>query len=217
MRIVLSLAMALLLLPASFGHAQNQFVNGGQTNVLLDTDTLSSVGLDLTGVSSDVIVPGELGGDSVAFLINDRDGSSPTTFAYTLFDLAPFSGSIEHTGSLFFDLNMSSIEVGNFSIGYDANRVMGDNSGFFVESTVGVTEILFDVENPSDLGIDQPGVFTLTANLLVSSEFASILGDTGLTGADVGDAFVNASAVPEPTGFGLLTLVGIAIATRRRK
>ena len=74
-------------------------VASGQTSVFLDTDTLGSVGLDLSGVSPDVIVPGNLGPDSVAFNINPRDAAPPllpTTFAYTPDTLAPFEGTIEH-------------------------------------------------------------------------------------------------------------------------
>ena len=40
---------------------------------------------------------------------------------------------------------MDTVEVGNFTIGFDANRVGGNISGFFVESTTGVEAILFDV------------------------------------------------------------------------
>ncbi len=147
MRFVWVLSCLFLFAATSAVHAEQRFVNGGQTNVLLDTALLSSVGLDLSGVSPDVIVPGDLGMDSVAFTINPRTGSDPTTFAYELFSLAPFSGTIEHTGSVFF--NMDALEVGNFSIGFDAARVVGDNSGFFVESTTGLLAILFDIENPS--------------------------------------------------------------------
>ena len=65
--------------------AQDAFVVGGQTNVLLDVSLLGSVGLNLSGVSEDVIAPGNLGDDSVAFAINSRDATSlPTTFAYTV-------------------------------------------------------------------------------------------------------------------------------------
>ncbi len=100
MRVLLGLAVAFLVLPISLGQAQTQIVTGGQTNALLDLDTLSTVGLNLTGTSPDVIAPGNLGPDSVAF------GITPATdFTYTLFDLAPFSGSIQHEGSLFFDFN----------------------------------------------------------------------------------------------------------------
>ncbi len=187
----------------------------GQTSVLLDTGVLSSVGLDLSGVSPDVIAPGNLP-DSVAFAINSRSATPPllpTTFSYTPGTLAPFSGAIEHVGSVFF--NADAVEVGNFTIGYDASRVGVDTSGFFVESTVGVMAILFDVGAPSLLAPEESSL-TIGADLLVSPEFASFLGDAGLTGADVGDALVEAR-VPVPATLALLGLGIAGISYRHRK
>ncbi|MEM7628645.1 MAG: hypothetical protein AAF356_04395 [Planctomycetota bacterium] len=196
---------------AGAAHAQEFDVVGGQTSVLLDTATLSAAaGLDLSGTSADVLA-GELGDGSVAFGINPRDAASlPTTFSYDA-GLADFSGTIEHTGSVFF--NADTIEVGNFTIGFDAARVGGDRSGFFVESTTGIAAILFDVQSPSFVSAASAGL-VIEANLLVSSEFANFLGDAGLTGADVGDARVN--AIPTPGVVGALALGGLAAARRRR-
>jgi hypothetical protein len=188
----------------------------GQTSVLLDTEVLSSVGLDVSGISSDVIVPGNLGADSVAFAINSRYATAPllpTTFSYTPGTLVPFSGTIEHVGSVFF--NADSVEVGNFTIGYDASRVGVDTSGFFVESTVGVAAILFDVAAPSLLAPEESSL-TIGADLLVSSEFANFLGNADLTGTDVGDALVEAG-VPVPATLALLGLGIAGIGYRRRK
>ena len=204
---------AALVLTAACGlaHAQDFNVTGGQTSVLLDTATLSSAAsLDLSSVSPDVIAPGELGMNSVAFGIN-----TPSTFAYDA-GLADFSGSIEHSGSVFF--NADSVEVGDFTIGYDAGRVGGDRSGFFVESTTGIAAILFDVATPSFVSADSSGLI-IEADLLVSGEFAGFLLDNqlataDLTGADVGDARVN--AVPAPGAFAVLGLGGL-IASRRRR
>ena len=210
---IVSSAIACAFTASFTASAQNDVV-GGQTNVLLDTSLLSAAaGLDLSSVSSDVIVPGELGSSSVAFGINSRSASSlPTTFNYAN-GLASFSGTIEHTGSVFF--NSDTVEVGNFTIGFDGARVGGDRSGFFVESTTGVAAILFDVKANSVPQADATGL-QINGDLLVSAEFAGFLGDTGLTGADVGDAFVNAAAVPEPTSLALLALGGLAVARRRR-
>ncbi len=209
-----------LLAIASAGavaHAQDFDMTGGQTSVLLDTDTLAAAAsLSLSSVSADVIAPGELGAASVAFGINARDASMlPTTFSYDA-GLGSFAGSIEHTGSVFF--NSDTVEVGNFTIGYDAGRVGGDRSGFFVESTTGIAAILFDVAAPSFLSADASGLI-IEADLLVSNEFAGFLLDNqlasaDLTGADVGDARVN--AVPTPSALAVIGLGGLAASRRRR-
>lgn len=203
-------------LSAGMASAQEFSVTGGQTNVLLDTATLSAAAsLDLSSVSADVLA-GELGAGSVAFGINPTDAMMlPTTFAYDT-GLAAFSGTIEHTGSVFF--NDDTVEVGNFTIGFDAGRVGDARSGFFVESTTGIAAILFDIESPSSVIADSSQL-SITANLLVSSEFASFLSSNGLassdlTGADVGDALV--SAVPTPGSAMILAAAGLAASRRRR-
>lgn len=210
--------LGISLVAGSVG-AQTVGVVGGLTSVALDFDTLAAAAsLNLSGVSSDVIAPGLLP-DSVAFNINGRSAANlPTTFAYDPSDfLGSFSGSIEHTGSVFF--NDNTVEVGNFSIGFDAARAVGNASGFFVESTTGIAAILFDIGAPSTLN---PGSQTLeiNADLLVSAEFGSFLFDNGLSasnlqGADVGDAFVFA-AVPAPGAGGVLAIAGVFAARRRR-
>jgi hypothetical protein len=204
---------AFLLFSHSVAKAQSQLVTGGNTSVLLDTSTLASVGLTISSVSSNVIVPGSLGPDSVAFGINSRTDFLPTTFVYTAGGLAPFMGTIEHSGSVFF--NADSIEVGNFTIGFDGNRAGGINSGFFVESTVGLSAILFDIENPGTL-VANPDTLTIGANLRVSPEFASVLGNSSLTGALLGEALVSASAIPEPSSVLILALGTLFFLRRNR-
>lgn len=194
-------------------------ITGGQTSVLLDTDLLAAAAsLSLSGVSGDVIALGNLGDGSVAFGITPRDaGTLPTTFSYDSDDfLGTFSGTIEHSGSVFF--NDNTVEVGDFTIGFDAARVGGDRSGFFVASNAGIAAILFDVGSPSTLDVTA-GSLTIGADLLVSAEFAGFLQTNGLasadlTGADVGDALVQ--AVPTPGGVAMLGLAGLAAARRRR-
>lgn len=211
---VMAAAVAAL---AGFAGAETYDVTGGQTSVLLDTAALSSAAsLNLSSVSPDVFAPGELGDNSVAFGINPRNASSlPTTFSYDA-GLASFSGTIEHTGSVFF--NDDTVEVGNFTIAYDAARVGDDRSGFYVASTTGIAAILFDVASPSSVVADASGL-QISADLLVSAEFGQFLfnkglSSTNLTGVDVGDAFVN--AVPTPGALGVLAAGGL-LATRRRR
>ncbi len=176
---------------AQAGEPVLSLVRGGTTSVELDLTTLAGAGLTLSGVSSDVIVPGSLSSESVAFRINPRAISAPlepTTFGYDSADFAgTFSGTIEHAGSVFF--NAGTIEVGDFQIAFDASRITDDASGFFVASTTGLTGPLFDVE--IDTASPVSGTFTVTGELLVSPELAGILGDAGLAGLDVGDARVD--------------------------
>ena len=218
----LSIAVAapLLLGAVSSTHAQAADVISGQTSVLLDTATLSSAAsLDL---SSATVGAGNLGTGSVAFPINTRSAASnPTTFSYspaTFPAAGSFSGSIEHTGSVLF--NNDTVEVGNFSIGFDAARSGGANSGFFVASTTGIAAILFDVGVPS-AATATPQELSITADLLVSPEFAGFLLDNSLatadlTGADVGDALVEGVSVPEPASLALLGLSLASLVSYRR-
>ena len=202
--------------------AQPAQVVGGQTSVVLDFDTLASAAsLEFSSVSPDVIAPGSLDG-SVAFGINSRSAGAPlipTTFAYDASDpLGTLSGSIEHAGSVFF--NSDTVEVGNFTIGFDAARAGGDRSGFFVESTAGLPAILFDVAAPAALTATT-SVFSVEADLLVSAEFGQFLLDNqlasaNLSGATVGRALVEGTVIPAPGAAAALGLMGLT-ATRRRR
>ncbi|QEG37624.1 PEP-CTERM sorting domain-containing protein [Bythopirellula goksoeyrii] len=228
MRVGMYLLAGFLLVNCQTAFSQSLVV-GGQTNVAIDFDTLSSAaGLDLSSVSPEVISPGSIP-DSVAFPINARDGSLPTTFEYdaTTFPAGgSFMGTIEHSGSVLF--NTDTIEIGDFTIGFDAGRtgtLGGLASGFFVANNVsGVVPApvaLFDIEvtgaNP------QVTSLTVDGNLLVSPELGTFLVDnalasTNLQGTPVGVARVEAVAVPEPTAallLGVGVLGGFAIRRTR--
>ncbi len=203
--------------------AQVVDIERGQTNVALDVGLLeSAASLTLSSVSSDVIAPGNIP-DSVAFSINSRTASSlPTTFSYDPADfLGSFSGTIEHTGSVFF--NTDTVEVGNFTIGFDparAGTLGGAGTGFFVESTTGIAAILFDIVNIGTLE-PTPTSLDIGADLAVSPEFGGFLFDNGLSATDLQGAVVGSAlvegVVPEPSSFVLLlmSLVGVSLGYRR--
>lgn len=218
MRKLLSLLVIFLSCMATVGNAQTSFVTGGETSVSLDTDTLASAAsLAFSSVSNDVTVSPA---SAVLFGINARDAASlPTTFSYASGSFSTFAGTIEHTGSVFF--NNDTVEVGDFTIGFDVARASGLRSGFFVESTAGIPAILFDVGVPSSLTAGTTNL-DIDADLLVSNEFATFLtannlAASDLTGADVGDASIRGvSAVPEPSSLVLLSMLGMFGARRRR-
>lgn len=218
-------SMALIALALGSQASAQSFVTGGQTNVALNFDALSSAaGLTFSSVSGDVIAPGSIA-DSVAFSVNPRDAASlPTTFSYdaaTFPAAGSFAGTIEHTGSVFF--NADTVEVGNFTIAFDAARagtLGGNASGFYVASTVGVVAPLFDIQVTGA----SPELTSLTVDgdLLVSPELGGFLltnqlATSNLAGVAVGAARVEAVAIPEPS---TLAIVGLAacglIAYRRR-
>lgn len=202
----------------------------GQTTVLFGNHALDSLGLKLLGGSEEVEIPGFLGPNSAGFGINARDAAAPllpTTFQYDSNDLVPFSGTIEHAGTLMLtDLatETADIEVGNFTIGFNgdrANEATGA-SGFFVESTAGVEAILFDIANP--IVETFPMMLVIAADIIVSPEFSELLTTLELvsedvTGADAGLAVVYAGAevVPVPAAVWLFgSALGLLGWVRRR-
>lgn len=205
-------------------------VTGGQTTVLFGNHALADLGLKLLGGSEAVQIPGFLGPNSAGFNINSRDAAAPllpTTFQYDSNDLVPFSGTIEHEGSLFLtDLATESadIEVGNFTIAFDGARVSEASgaSGFYVASTIGAEAILFDIANV--IVETFPMMLVIAADIIVSPEFSALLNALELvagdvTGADAGLAVVYASAevVPVPAAVWLFgSALGLLGWVRRR-
>lgn len=92
-----------------------------------------------------------------------------------------------------FNTETTPLELGNFSIGFDAARVSDTNSGFFVADTVSLNIPLFDISNPEVVEVEGGQLEISSADLLVSSELAALLGDDALAGADVGDARIDAA------------------------
>lgn len=165
---------------------QHRRVDGGKTSVELDLGLLETVGLSLSSANGTADPAAD--NFQVAFkILHDSD------FVYQLDDgFAPVAGTINHKGTVGF--NEDSIVVGDFAIGFDATRAGDQATGFFVADTFSDLGILFDVGG--EVGLDATGKsLTITsADLLVSPEFATLLGNEALVGVDVGNAQVDAEA-----------------------
>jgi hypothetical protein len=169
-------------------------IESGLTSVALDTELLSAAAnLDL--IRTDNVESPVNDHFQVGFKITEA-----TDFTFGLEDgFMPISGSIEHSGTLSFELDgypivseVPTLELGNFSIGFDADRVSETASGFFVADTVSVDAPLFDISNPEILTVEEDELVIDVADLLVSPELAAVLGNDALVGADVGDARIDA-------------------------
>ncbi|MEN0109474.1 MAG: hypothetical protein AAF805_02010 [Planctomycetota bacterium] len=219
--IIVSFAVAAFTLALPTLASAQVLVVGGATSVALDFDALrDNASLDTPSVSAGIgsgVLPG-----SFAFPINSRTAASlPTTFEYTAgnFPSGPFAGTIEHTGSVFF--NNETVEVGNFTIGFDAGRADAVNSGFFVSSTTGIAAPLFDIA-VTEIGPQTASALEVEGDLRVTPTFAQFLLDNSLatadlTGVDVGDARIVATAIPEPTAIAFALSAATFAVTRRRR
>jgi hypothetical protein len=195
-------------------------VVGGQTSVLLDLELIGSVtDLELTGASGGVITPGNLGPDSVAFAITSPyAGAVGSDFQYDSDDfIATFSGTIAHRGTITFN---ESITLGNFDIAFDEGLgAFAVFDTFFDGTGLGA---LFQIGLPLTIApLEQ--TFDVMGDLLITQNFATILldlglTDTDLTGADVGDAFVQGfnQAVPGPGPLMLAAIAAVGVRRRRR-
>lgn len=170
-------------------NTNNFTIKSGTTSVFLDLSLLeSAAGLTLTGAdSSDEPFSNDF---QVGFPITED-----TDFTFEI-PFAPVSGSIEHSGTVTFN---DEITLGDFSIDFDPARVSDTASGFFVADTLDDDlglEVLFDVGAPGDLSASPEELTIAEADLLLAPEFADALELSDLAGADVGDTRIDTSAIP---------------------
>lgn len=152
-------------------------------------------GQPVQGFSGVQFAPGS-DGSSFWFLSDNGFGAKDNSADYLLriYQLKPDFLDAEN--------QPTPITVGNFSIGFDATRATDAASGFFIADTLGDSpNILFDLSNPGTLSLEESDLVIADADLLLAPEFATLLGNPDLQGADVGDARVDATASSENSAF----------------
>ncbi|MEL6442367.1 MAG: hypothetical protein AAFQ80_24360 [Cyanobacteria bacterium J06621_8] len=171
--------------------AQTNLVTSGTTSVSLDLPLLElAAGITLVSVNTSGAPFSEE--FSLGFpIIGDTD------FSFETEPFTPLDGEIEHSGTVTLNLNDIPVTVGEFSIEFDASRISDIASGFFVSDTTDDVlglEILFDISAPGNI-TTEGGLTISEADLLVAPELATALDTPTLTGADVGDARIDASTI----------------------
>lgn len=205
------MTLAVMSTPPVRVEAATFQVESGVTSVFHDLSFLSSIGLDLTDTDNTVspINSNYLFGLSITpatnFTFSDDGG------------FTPLSGTIEHIGTVTFN---NQITVGNFSVGLDPVRANNNASGLFLKDTVSLNTVLFDLSVPGAIAFTGDDLTLDNVNLLISPEFASILGNSSLAGVVGGlariDATVAAVTVPEPASVLAILVVGMVTVTKRR-
>lgn len=206
-------------------------VESGVTSLSIDEsalEVLESLGLSFNSANN-TVTPAN--GFDFGFDILPRSSTFlGTDFTFNYDDatsvLSPLSGTIEHVGSLLFDVDteqltlFSPLEIGNFSIGFD--------EGFSIRDTFTTGLPLFDLAiNANPVLEDNKDLEIANVDVLLSQEFADLL--TNYVGSDlseqlagtvVGQAQIsaNVSKVPEPGSVvAILVAASSALAFRRRQ
>ncbi|MHC5775688.1 hypothetical protein [Nostoc sp.] len=184
-------------------------VISGVTSIAHDhEDILRNIGLTLTGTNHTVApIPSNY---LVGFNID-----SATNFTFSdEGGFTPIAGTIEHTGTVTFN---DQITVGDFSIGFAPGRTVKDASGLVLKDTFSLNTILFDLSTPGLVTFDGQTLTIPDVKLLISPEFASILGEPNLTGLFAGTARIDAevAAVPEPNSVLATLVAGAALLATR--
>ena len=190
-------------------------IQSGTTTLSLDND-LSPLGLSYK-LDLDIIPPSNdpgIVGTNFTFSYDDQ------TQAFT-----PLSGTIEHTGSVAFNVDQTQLtllptfEIGDFSLEFD-------DAGYYLRDNVSTRERLFDLKINNAPTFDGTNLLIEGADVAISQDFETILNnaagyEVNLAGFTVAQARVsaNATAVPEPeanVGISLLLAAGMAVTIRRR-
>jgi hypothetical protein len=161
-------------------------ITGGTTSVALDSTFVSTV--VGAGVTPAAIAPGMLTGSTATFPITGGD---------------TMTGMIDHSGGLSFTKGSDSATIENFVI--DLNTALLSGEVIANGGTPMMNVNLFNIGSGN----------TLTINSALAADLSAVFGVPDLTGATVGVATVSpitASAVPEPSALGFLSVGAVLFA-----
>lgn len=213
--------LTLTTILASDSPAQATYgIESGVTSLRFSEEALDGLGMSVTGSTATV-------DPFVGYEFGMEISPSTKPIDQFCFELNPFTpypdGIIEHSGTIELSSGVANFSVGNFEIAFDSSRYTESTySGFFVTDRADLTgSILFDVGHQASDTIDGSQFTWVDSDLLVSPEFAAILGDAGLSGTDVGELRVDgvvglkSPSVPEPST-AILALLGSSLLFFRR-
>lgn len=215
-----------IALSASVSNVSAQTVYGiesGTSSITLHKAALNTLGYTIAG-TTDTVTPAV--GYDAGFSI-DTSTNAESIFMFTADpDFTPGPGIIEHTGT--FQLGTAqfpegALDLGNFEIAFDSERMTDANSGFFVTDGADLdNQVLFDVGTPDSNVFNGTEWHFIDADLYVAPEFATFLGNEALLGQDFGDLRIDAlttsksDKVPEPST-AILSFVGAFVLFFRRR
>lgn len=202
-------------------------IGSGTTSLSLDVNLLESLGLSFSS-ATDTVTPAtafDFGFGILSPSSNPSVLGTDFTFSYddTTSVFTPLSGTLEHSGSLLFNVDTNrltlfpTLEIGNFSIGFDG--------GFFIIDSFSTGLRLFDLAVNSNPAVNSTSLQISNVNVLISQEFADLLtnysdpkSSANLAGTVVGQAQIDATTVPEPGSvLAILTAASAALAVSRRR
>jgi len=202
-------------------------IASGTTSLSLDVNLLESLGLSFSS-ATDTVTPAT-GFDFGFGILPPSSNLSVlgTDFTFSYDDatsaFTPLSGTLEHSGSLLFNVDTNkltlfpTLEIGNFSIGFDG--------GFYIRDSFSTGLRLFDLAVNSNPVLNGTSLQISNVNVLISQEFADLLTNyanpelsANLAGTVVGQAQIDATTVPEPGSvLAILTAASAALAVNRRR
>ncbi|HBB34975.1 MAG TPA: hypothetical protein DDZ80_05350 [Cyanobacteria bacterium UBA8803] len=211
-------------LSAVHATTANYQIGSGTTSLNLDLELLEDLGLSFNS-ASDTVTPAN--GFSFGFdMLPPSSTVLGTDFTFSYDDatdtFTPLGGTIEHSGSLLFDVDTDkltlfpTLEIGNFSIGFDG--------GYFIRDTFSTGLRLFDLVINTKPVVAGKDLQISDIDLLIAPDFAGLLTNYDpdlseqLVGTVIGQASIDAQTVPEPGSvLAILTTASAALALNRQK